>query len=204
MEPSDIRPSRWWYVVSGVLHVIFAIGVAISIVSIFAMVYAAQKHITVPSVSNIELDIPGEYFIFCEHTDRTNTSSINKAFFSLDDFNLVIRDKSFHEAVTVEGVANGDSYESRDRPPVTCIGRFRLAREGTYVLECSYKEPPNDEKVSLIVSRSPMDIVLRPIIFSNLALTFVLLIASGIFWVTLIRRHRMKKRLEAEGIATAQ
>jgi uncharacterized Tic20 family protein len=90
LEPTDIRPGRFWYVVAVLLFLIPMIGGGKSIFTAFTSFFSGGTRLMVPGETTIQAEKPGNYYIFYETSVFTESNIAQNLM--RGDFDIMIMD----------------------------------------------------------------------------------------------------------------
>lgn len=194
MNGEDIRPSRGYYGLAGLVLVAGGALFALLLFKNLSGLADKLKQVVVPGKSEITLTEPGEYTIFYEYqsvvgnrvysTER-NLSGLECALVSKDTRAKVALSRTSTNSTYTVGGRSGES-----------IFDFRIERTGTYELSAWYPEGREGPEVVLAVGHDFTTKLLLTI-FGGLGILFgSIALAVAIALVTFIKREKAEKRLK--------
>ncbi|WP_010246206.1 hypothetical protein [Acetivibrio cellulolyticus] len=194
METEVIKPSKIFYVVSGVILVIGIILFVIILISgIFSSVDKINNQVIVPGTKIIELKETGKYSIYFEYR-----SVIDGKVFETNNISGLmcsLRNAETEELIKLDNSSVNSNYSVNGREGKR-IFEFAINEPGKYELKAWYEEGEGEEAVLAIGKGFGMTLV-RTIVVS-LGTLFISFGASfAIFIITLVKRKKAKSDILA-------
>ena len=195
MEDARITPSRWFYVLAGV---VFAAGIAL-----FGLVLyqglggmgAKLQQALAPGETNLKLSEPGTYTIFHEYESVFN-EKVYSTHESISGLECTLVSKANGARVRLSTSAVNTTYEFGNRSGRSVFD-FRIERPGVYTLSASYPQGKQGPEVVLAVGKGITAGILVAVIGGLASFFGSIAIALAITLVTLIKRSNKTKLLLA-------
>jgi hypothetical protein len=126
-------PSRAWYVVSGVLFVLCALGAPVIFVVFFLTSFGSGQQFKVPGATALDVSKPGTYVLWYDHA----TFFEGRAYQSDDRLPnglqlRIVERGTDREVPMTQGLGGSESSGSEKR---SSVGEFEAARPGVYLIE---------------------------------------------------------------------
>lgn len=189
METEVIKPSKIFYVVSGVILVIGIILFVIILISgIFSSVNKINNQVIVPGTKTIELKEAGKYSIFFEYR-----SVIDGKVFETNNISglmCTLRNTETDEFIKLDNASVNSTYSVNGREGKSLF-EFAINETGKYELKAWYETGDGEEAVLAIGKGFGMALV-RTIVTSIGTLFVSFGVSFVIFIVTFIKRKKAK------------
>ena len=189
MKTEVIKPSKIFYVVSGVILVIGIILFVIILISgIFSSVDKINNRVIVPGTKMVELKETGKYSIYFEYR-----SVIDGKVFETNNISGLmcsLRNTETDEFIKLNNPLVNSSYSVSSREGKS-IFEFDINETGKYELKAWYETGKGEEAVLAIGKGFGMELA-RTIILSIGTLFASFGVSIAIFIVTLVKRNRAK------------
>jgi len=197
MDDARITPSRWYYVLAGLVFVGGWVVFAMFLFIRLSGMGNKLQQVVAPGETDLTLREPGNYTIFYEHH-----SVIGDKVYATDEnlsglvCSLVSKARNAKIALSPSSV--NSTYEFSGRSGRS-IFDFRINQPGVYALSAGYPQGQQGPEVVLAVGKD-FTTGLFATVLESLALVFGSMgIAVAITVVTLLKRSKKKKLLEAPG-----
>ncbi len=189
METEVIKPSKIFYVVSGVILVIGIILFVIILISgIFSSVDKINNRVIVPGTKMVELKETGKYIIYFEYR-----SVIDGKVFETNNISGLmcsLRNTETGGFIKLDNPSLDSNYSFSAREGKS-IFEFAINETGKYELKAWYKTGEGEEAVLAIGKGFGIELA-RTIILSIGTLFVSFGISIAIFIVTLVKRKKAK------------
>jgi len=195
MDKEKIRPSRWLYVLAGVIFIGGWVGFAVILFTSLMGIGNKMQQVVVPGRSTITLHDTGSYSIFHEYRSVVG----NKVYSTgkeLPGLECVLVSKSTGASVPLTPASSSETYEMGGRSGIS-IFEFNIHDPGEYELSASYAGGQQGPEAVLAVGHD-FTLGIITTVFGSLAVVFgciAISIALAVF--TAIKRSNAKKRLRA-------
>ncbi|MGA3326974.1 MAG: hypothetical protein ABSF45_21125 [Terriglobia bacterium] len=191
MNDARITPSRWYYVLAGVVFVGGWVLFALFLFRSLSGMAARLQQVVVPGETDLTLREPGNYTISYEHH-----SVIGDKVYSTDEsisgLRCVLVSKANNLKVALSPSSMNSTYEFGGRSGRS-IFDFRIDQPGVYTISAGYPQGQQGPEVVLAVGKE-ITTGLFTTILAALALVFGSMgIAVAITLVTLLKRSKQKK-----------
>jgi hypothetical protein len=190
MQQQKIRPGRVWYIVAGLVHVVF---VALLIFFVLGAINNAKDSIitrvTAPGTANIDIDKAGKYAIYIEYNSVLNGKVYHTE--DISDMYFMLTNKKTGEQIDLDNSAMNESYSANGRSGER-IFDFEINEPGVYVLETEYDSEKGEDAVLAIGHPFVLQLVMQ-IFLAIGSLFLAIIVPVVIFIITLIKRGKSKK-----------
>jgi hypothetical protein len=197
MDDARITPSRWYYVLAGLVFVAGWVLFALFLFKTLSGIGARLQQVVAPGETDLTLREPGNYTIFYEYRGVVGDKvySTDK---SLSGLECVLVSKARNSTVALSPSSMSSTYEFGGRSGRSVFD-FTIDQPGAYALSASYPQGQQGPEVVLAVGKG-FTAGLFATILEALALVFGSMgIAVAIMLVTLLKRSKKKKLVEALG-----
>ena len=192
MDEPRITPSRWYYVLAGV---VCYTGLALFVLLIYksiSVLGSRLPQVVVPGETELNLREPGHYTIFYEYHsvvgDKAYSTEEN-----LSGLTCTVSSKADKSKIALLPPWGSETYEFGGRAGRS-VWEFTIDKPGLYLLSASYPEGRQGPEVVLAVGKDFMANLFKTIA-SAMALMFGTMAATvAIVVVTLVKRNKCKKR----------
>jgi hypothetical protein len=195
MNNGEIRPSRWYYAIAGVIFVGGWVAFGVFLFMNLSGMRSKLQQVVVPAKADITLRDAGNYTIFYEY----NSVVDNKVYSTAQDLSglgVTLSSKATGSRVSLTPSTSNSTYEFGSRAGKS-VFKFNIHDPGVYELSASYPEGQQGPELVLAVGHDFM-VGLLTTIFGSLGIVFGSMgIALAITIVTVIKRSNAKKRLNA-------
>jgi hypothetical protein len=197
VDNNEIWPSRWYYVLAGVIFVAGWVYFGVYLFSNLSGMGKKLQQVVVPGQSDITLREAGHYTIFHEYNSVVG-NKIYSTEQKLSGLEVTLASKATGTSVPMRATASTGNYEFDGRAGVAVL-EFDIHNPGVYQLSASYPAGhPGPEVVLAVGHNFTMEMVSAVlgslgIIFSSLAISLFLVI------FTVIKRAIAKRRLKVAG-----
>ena len=192
MDETEITPSKWYYVLAGLVCVT---GVALFVLLLYKNLSglgSKLQQVVVPGEAEMNLREPGHYTIFYEYQsvvgDKVYSTEEN-----LSGLRCRLISKADNAKIALHRPSANATYELGGRSGRSILD-FTTDKPGVYVLSASYEEGRQGPEVVLAVGKDFMANLFKTIA-GAMALMFGTMAATvAIVVVTLVKRNKCKKR----------
>jgi len=195
MDKQTIKPSRWFYVLAGL---VFVIGVALFAVLLFKNLSGMSDtlmQVVVPGKADITLSEAGKYTIFYEYQSVVD----NKVYTTgeLSGLQCALTSQETGAEIALSSPSGSSTYTLGGRAGRSILA-FSIDKPGNYQFSAWYPEGQERQEVVLAIGSGLMGKIMGTV-FSSLAIFFgSIAIAVVITVVTAIKREKAIKRLKAQ------
>jgi uncharacterized Tic20 family protein len=188
LEPSEIRPKRFWYGVAALLFLIPMIAGGSTIFSTIRSYFSGGTQLTVPGETTIDVTSSGTYLIFYETSAFTEFNIGNHLLGR--DFDIAVMDLATGEELELKPAAFGgtETYGTIFRQ---AIAEVQFDTVGYYHAAVAGELPERD---GLLVRRVDYAAVIKGVVWA-MALFFVgFIVGPVIALVVLVKRQNNKNK----------
>ncbi len=197
MDEQNVRPSRSYYALAGVVIVAGAVVFALTLWKGLARATASLQQVVAPGTSEITLPEPGTYTVYYEHQ-----SVIGNRVYSTGEtvpgLVCTLASKRTGAGIRFSPSRANATYSFGGR-----VGRsvldFQIEQPGMYVFSSSYPQGRDGSEVVLAVGRGSSMGIATTVLGSLAVLFGSIALGMVIFIVTLLRRHQAFQRLRTAG-----
>ena len=198
LEPSGIRPKKFWYLVAILFFLILMIAGGITIFHTITSYFSGGIHLAVPGETTIEATEPGTYLILYETSALTEFNISNTQMGQ--DFDIAIMDLVTGEQLELQPAAFGgtETYGAIIRQ---AIAEIKFETVGNYHAEVTGELPESD---GLLVRRVDFAGIIKGIV-AAFALFFLGITGGSVMaLVALVKRQKYKNAQLSESISEDQ
>lgn len=192
MDELRITPSRWYYVLAGLIFVAGWIMFAGLLYKNLSGMGSRLQQVVVPGQTDVILREPGDYTIFYERRSVVG----NKMYATnqtLSGLACALVSKTQNAEIVLTPSSTNSTYEFGGRSGRSMFD-FRISQPGVYTLSGRYPQGQLEPQIVLAVGKD-FNANLFTTIFESLALVFGSSgIAIAIIVVTAVKRSKNKKR----------
>jgi len=194
MNDEEIRPSRLYY---GLAGVVFVGGFVLFGVFLWRNLRGLEEglqQVVAPGKADLNLAAPGTYTIFHEHESVVG-NRVYSTRESISGLECSLVRKDTGELVTLSRSTVRSNYSVGGRSGTSFLD-FRIAQPGIYELSAHYPEGKEGPEVVLAVGRG-FSLKIVTTVFGGLGIVFgSMAIAVAIALITLLRRSKAKKEIQ--------
>jgi hypothetical protein len=189
LAPSQIRPSRFWYIAAILIFIVPMIFGGFQIYSSFSSNYSGGMRLMVPGETTLEVEEAGTY-VFLYETSVFSQKSISAIRYGRD-FEIAMMDLSTGQGLRLRPpeFRATETYGTRVRMPVAQV---EFDTSGNYYAEVAGEFPGND---SLLVRRTDFAGMIKGMISGFVLLFIGFFIGPIMALIVLIKRHNNKRKL---------
>ncbi len=193
MIEEEIRPSRWYYGLAGLVFVAGWVLFALFLFKNLSGLSDKLQQVVVPGNVELTLSQPGKYTIYYEYRSVVGTRIFSTAE-SLPGLECHLLSKATGSSMPLSPVTASSSYTVGGRSGVAVLD-FAIDRAGVYELSAGYPEGREGPEVVLAIGQGfAARIVIA--VFGGLAIVFGSMAAAVVIAViTLIKRTKAKREL---------
>lgn len=195
MNNGEIRPSRWYYAIAGVIFVGGWVAFGVFLFTNLSGMGSKLQQVVVPGKSEITLPDPGSYTIFHEYKSVVG-GKVYSTEQQLSGLEVTLHSKATGVLVPLAPATSNGTYEFGSRAGAS-VFEFKIPDPGVYELSASYPEGQQGQEVVLAVGHDFTGGLLTTV-FGSLAIVFGSMgISLALTIYTLIKRSNAIKRLKA-------
>ena len=193
MVEDEIRPSRWYYGLAGLVFVAGWVLFALFLFQNLSGLSDTLQQVVVPGSVELTLSQPGKYTIYYEYRSVVG-SKIYSADQNLPGLKCVLVSKTTGSKVALSRASVSSSYSMGGREGVAVFD-FTIEQPGVYELSAGYPEGQEGPEVVLAIGQGFVVRILTAV-FGGLAIVFGSMAAAvAIAVITLIKRTKAEKEL---------
>lgn len=195
MEKQAIQPSRWFYVLAGLVFVIGAVLFAVLLFKNLSGLTDALIQVVVPGETDVTLSETGKYTIFYEYQSVVG----NKVYATgeLSGLQCALTSQETGAQLELSPPSGSSTYTLGGRAGRS-IWAFSIDKPGTYQISAWYSEGQEGQEVVLTIGHGFAK-KLMGTIFSAIGILFgSIAIAVVIAVVTAIKREKAIKQMKAQ------
>jgi hypothetical protein len=195
MDDPRITPSRWYYVLAGLVFVGGMVLFAWFLFNSLSGMGAKLQQVVAPGETHLTLREPGNYTIFYEYQSVVG-DKVYSSDESISGLRCTLVAKATNSKIPLSHSSMHSSYELGGRSGRS-IFDFQIDQPGVYALSATYPQGQQGPEIVLAVGKD-FNAGLIMIIFRAFAVGFGSIgIAVAIMVVTLLKRIKNKKLLAA-------
>lgn len=193
MKLGNIRPRKWWYVISVLIFIIGISAFVLWLVNGISGITNGSQQFVVPGKSEIFLSEPGKYEIFYEYRSVVN-GKVYLTEENLSGLQCTLKDRSTDQFVSMENPSINSNYSLGGRAGISVL-EFTVKKAGIYDLSAQYSSGKEGQEVVLAVGKG-IGGKISGVIVVGIAI-FILTIALSIivFVVTFLMRRKVIPRI---------
>lgn len=193
MKLCNIRPKKWWYVISVLIFIIGISAFVLWLVKGISGITNGSQQFVVPGKSEISLSEPGKYEIFYEYRSVVN-GKVYLTEENLSGLQCTLKDRATDQFVNMENPSINSNYSLGGRAGISVL-EFTIKKAGIYDLSAQYSSSKEGQEVVLVIGKS-IGGKISGVIIGGIAI-FILTIALSIivFVVTFLMRRRVNPRI---------
>jgi len=193
MIEDEIRPSRWYYGLAGLVFVAGWVFFALFLFQNLSGLSDTLQQVVVPGNVELTLSQPGKYTIYYEYRSVVGTRIFSTEE-SLPGLECHLVSKTTGSSIPLSRVTASSSYTVGSRSGVAVLD-FTIDRAGVYELSAGYPEGREGPEVVLAIGQGFVVRILTAV-FGGLAIVFGSMAAAvAIAVITLIKRTKAEKEL---------
>jgi len=193
MIEEEIRPSRWYYGLAGLVFVAGWVLFALFLFQNLSGLSDTLQQVVVPGSVELTLSQPGKYTIYYEYRSVVG-SKIYSADQNLPGLECVLVSKTTGSKVALSRASVSSSYSMGGREGVAVFD-FTIEQPGVYELSAGYPVGQEGPEVVLAIGQGFVVRILTAV-FGGLAIVFGSMAAAvAIAVITLVKRTKAKKEL---------
>lgn len=194
MNNGEIRPSRWYYAIAGVIFVGGWVAFGVFLFTNLSGMGNKLQQVVVPGKSEITLLDPGAYTIFHEYKSVVG-GKVYSTEQQLSGLEVTLRSKATGARVPLAPATSSSTYEFGSRAGAS-VFEFNIHDPGVYELSASYSAGQRGPDVVLAVGHD-FTMGIMTTVFGSLAIVFgSIAISLALTIYTLIKRSNAIKRLK--------
>jgi hypothetical protein len=197
MDSSEIRPSRKYYALAGV---VVLVGVGVFAGAIWKGVGgmgAKLQQVAAPGKSDLTLTTPGSYTIFYEPESVFN-NRVYSTSGKVSAIECTLVSKSTGAPVKLSHSTGNTTYQFDGRSGHSVFD-FRIDRPGVYELTSDYPEGRGGPEIVLAVGSGVTEGLAIAVVGGLGSLFGAFILAAVIVLITAVKRHNAYKRLQDQG-----
>lgn len=193
MKLGNIRPRKWWYVISVLIFIIGISAFVLWLANGISGITSGSQQFVVPGKSEIFLSEPGKYEIFYEYRSVVN-GKVYLTEENLSGLQCTLKDRSTDQFVSMETPSINSNYSLGGRAGISVL-EFTVKKAGIYDLSAQYSNGKEGQEVVLAVGKG-IGGKISGVIVVGIAI-FILTIALSIiaFVVTFLMRRKVVHRI---------
>ena len=202
MPRTKVTPSRWYYVLAGVVLAAGLAGFSLLLFNGLSSLTGGLSQMVVPGQHELVLSETGGYTVFHEYQSVVGNKVYSMAQGGLPGLQCGLSYKATGEQIPLSQSAVNSTYSMGSRSGVS-VFNFRIDSPGTYVFSAQYAAGEEGPEAVLSVGHGFVKQLLVTI-FGCLAVMFGALGATAaIAVITFVKRQRARKRLQGNADALA-
>lgn len=192
MKLGNIRPRKWWYVISVLIFIIGISAFVLWLVKGISGITNGSQQFVVPGKSEIFLSEPGKYEIFYEYRSVVN-GKVYLTEENLSGLQCTLKDRATDQFVPMGNPSINSNYSLGGRAGISVL-EFTVKKAGIYDLSAQYSSGKEGQEVVLAIGKG-IGGKISGVIIVGIAI-FLLTIALSIivFVVTFLMRRRVIPR----------
>lgn len=195
MNDEEIRPSRFYYGLAGVVFVGGFVLFGVFLWRNLSGLEEGLQQVVVPGKADLNLATPGGYTIFHEHESVVG-NRVYSTRESVSGLECALVRKGTGEPVKLSRSTVDSNYSVGGRSGTSLLD-FRIDQPGIYELSANYAEGEEGPEVVLAVGQG-FGLKIVTTVFGGLGIVFGSIgIAVAIALITLLRRSKAKKEIQS-------
>lgn len=193
MKLGNIKPRKYWYVISVLIFIIGISAFVLWLVKGLSGITNGNQQFVVPGRSEIFLSEPGKYEIFYEYRSVIN-GKVYLTEKTLLGLQCTLKDKATDQFISMENPSISSNYSLGGRAGISVL-EFTVKKAGIYVLSAQYSSGKEGQEAVLAIGKSVGEKIFSVIIVGIAILILTMALSIVIFVVTFLMRRKVIPRI---------